>query len=520
MLREQVPEVDADGSQSPSRARRRGLINGVVPPRVSGRRDGRWQASSPTLGFALAVPAAPPALPGKTLAAERDIAWVRFAVILFNVADYWGVLSGQGIPWLAAAVSVVALAYAVFVLVARPYLQWPVMQAASFTALTDSALITVWILATGGFASPFHLLWFLSLLAVSFRYDERATLAATGLYVGCYVLLLAVLGQLLPNLVEVTVRVVYISLAGALGVLMAHETAKAFEARDAMAGQVQAEHRRQEELELERLRELDRFKTDFLNAAAHELGTPLTPLQLQVHLLQADEVPPETRRRALTIVSRNVDRLTLLVQDMLDVARLQSGRLEIRREAADLAALVHDTVETFRPAAGDKHMAVHVDGPESLVVAIDPKRTSQILYNLLSNAIKYTPPKGKVTLRYGLEGGRVRLQLQDTGLGFTEEQRQRMFVPFGRLHSHQMAAPGTGLGLFICRGIAERHGGRLEASSPGPGKGSTFTCLLSQEGPAPGDGDRDGEAGGEGGGEDGGRGAADGREAEASTPPP
>jgi signal transduction histidine kinase len=276
---------------------------------------------------------------------------------------------------------------------------------------------------------------------------------------------------------------------------MAQETGRAFAARDELAGKVLEEQSRHEERELDRLRELDRFKTDFLNAAAHELGTPLTPLQLQVHLLQAEEVPPEARRRALTIVARNVDRLTLLVQDMLDVARLQSGRLEIQREAADLAALVHDTVETFRPAAGDKQTALHVEGPSSLVVAIDPKRTSQILYNLLSNAIKYTPPKGTVTLRYGLEAGLVRLEIQDNGLGFTEEQRQRMFVPFGRLHSHQLVAPGTGLGLFICRGIAERHGGRLEASSPGPGKGATFTCLLSQEGPAGDDGEGAGKGG-------------------------
>jgi signal transduction histidine kinase len=427
------------------------------------------------------------------LAAERDIAWVRFAVISFNVGFYWGALSPLGIPWLAAVVSVVALAYSVYVLAAKPYLRWPILRAASFTAFTDSILITVWILATGGFASPFHLLWFLSLLAVSFRYDAHATLAATVLYVVCYVALLAAMGQLLGHLLEVLVRAVYIVLAGALGVLMAHETARAFEARDALAGQVQAEQRRFEGQELDRLRELDRFRTDFLNAAAHELGTPLTPLQLQVHLLQSEDASPDARRRALGIVSRNVDRLTLLVQDMLDVARLQSGRVEIRREAVDLAALVHDTVETFRPSAGDKQTAVQVDGPASLVVAIDPKRTSQILYNLLSNAIKYTPPKGRVTLRYGLEGGLVRLDVEDSGLGFTGEQRQKMFVPFGRLHMQQMAAPGTGLGLFISRGLAERHGGRLDAASPGPGLGSTFTCLLSQEGPPPTDGDDDGD---------------------------
>ncbi|MEA3166029.1 MAG: two-component system, NtrC family, sensor histidine kinase KinB, partial [Thermoplasmata archaeon] len=279
----------------------------------------------------------------KTLAAERDIAYVRLAVILFNVAFYWPLLRGQGIAWLALTISIVAVAYAFFVVIARPYLRWPIFQAAMFTALTDSVLITLWIFATGGFDSPFHLLWFLSLLAVSFRYDYQATMWATALYIGCYVGLLTAMGQLIPNAADVLVRCVYIALAGALGVLMAQESTRAFASRDELAHEVElereVERREQQAREVERLREVDRFKTNFLNAAAHELNTPLTPLQLQLHLLLKSEETgnAEARRRALVIVGRNVERMALLVQDMLDVARLQSGRLTIQRQPADFA---------------------------------------------------------------------------------------------------------------------------------------------------------------------------------------
>jgi signal transduction histidine kinase len=432
------------------------------------------------------VPAliAEPATPGerRTLAAERDIAYVRLAVILFNVAFYWPLLRQQGIPWMAVTISVVAVAYGFYVVLARPYLRWPILRAALFTAITDAALITLWILSTGGFASPFHLLWYLSLMAVSFRYDHRATMTATGLYVLCYVALLAFLGQLVPNAAEVLVRCVYIALAGALGVLMAQEAGRAFASRDELAHEVQEERRQSEVREVNRLRDLDRFKTDFMNAAAHELNTPLTPLQLQLHILQKAEETgnSESRKRALGIVARNVERLALLVQDMLDVARLQSGRLTVERQPVDLALLVRDAVETYRAPAEAKAMRIQVEGPTALVVSVDPRRVSQILYNLVSNAIKYTPREGQVTVHFSGDDQTVHLEVRDNGLGFSAEQRERMFTAFGQAHLQQVSVPGTGLGLFISRGIAQRHGGDLDADSPGPGKGATFTCIISQ----------------------------------------
>jgi signal transduction histidine kinase len=205
-------------------------------------------------------------------------------------------------------------------------------------------------------------------------------------------------------------------------------------------------------------------------------------MQLQLHILdKAEEMGnQETRRRAMGILRRNVERLALLVQDMLDVARLQSGRITIDRAPADLAVVVRDALETYKGPADAKSIAIGVEGPESLVVAIDAKRTSQILYNLVSNAVKYTPPAGRVHVSYSGDEKTVRIVVEDSGLGFSAEQLQRMFVPFGQAHAGQVSAPGTGLGLYISRGIAEQHGGQLDATSPGPGLGARFVCTLSQ----------------------------------------
>lgn len=406
----------------------------------------------------------------KAFAAERRIAIVRAAVIAFNVAAYYVLLPpGTGIPALAAVISFVASAYAAFVLAAQPYRWWPVMRAALFTALTDGVLIVLWVAASGGFSSPFHLLWLLSMMAVAFRYDSKATLVATVLYVASYLLLLLWEGTLADNAVEVLVRCTYIALAGLLGALLAHDSARAFEARA--------------EEEMQRLRELDRFKTQFINSAAHELNTPLTPLRLQLHLLQrlGRDGDPVARARAVDIVSRNVERLALLVQDMLDVARLQSGRLQLRRTTVDVAVLVRDAIDTYRAPAEAKRIELVPDGPAALPARLDGPRVSQVLYNLVSNAVKYSHDGGSVRIRYSGDEQQVTVQVEDRGPGFTAAQKARMFLPFSQVHTDTHTVPGTGLGLFISRGIAERHGGTLDAVSAGPGQGATFTCVLPGE---------------------------------------
>lgn len=416
----------------------------------------------------------------KAYAAERRIAIVRTAVIVFNVGAYYLLLPpGTGIPWLAITISIVALVYSTFVILTRPYRWWPVMRAALFTALTDGVLIVLWVAATGGFASPFYLLWLLSMMAVVFRYEARATWIATGLYIGSYLALLAWNGELAVHAVDVTIRCTYIGLAGMLGALLASDSAQVFREQAKTQRDIEALQRKQEIKELERLRELDRFKTEFINSAAHELNTPLTPLRLQLHLLQSTAGTDEkARERAVRVLKRNVDRMVSLVEDMLDIARLQSNRLRLEPAPTDVADLVRDALETYEAQAAQKDIVLRRRGPDTLPVVLDAKRVSQILYNLVSNAIKYSPSSKAVEVQYGIEAGLVVVRVVDQGYGFTAQQKELMFVPFGQAHRDQVTASGTGLGLFISRGIAHRHGGTLQGTSEGTDRGATFTLTL------------------------------------------
>jgi signal transduction histidine kinase len=234
----------------------------------------------------------------------------------------------------------------------------------------------------------------------------------------------------------------------------------------------------------ERLVQIDRFKTQFINNAAHELGTPLTPIRVQLHLLEESRSGElnEQQRKAVEMLNRNVQRLAALVQDVLDVARLQAGRLSVNPEPMELGPAVEEAVESFRPAAEQAGLELAAYAPADLVVLADPKRVAQVLTNLLSNAIKFTPRGGRVQVRVRRQGGEAVLEVRDTGLGLTEEQARRLFQPFSQVHDAlQNPKGGSGLGLFICRGFIEQQGGRISCASPGPGRGTTFTVTLPTE---------------------------------------
>jgi PAS domain S-box-containing protein len=232
--------------------------------------------------------------------------------------------------------------------------------------------------------------------------------------------------------------------------------------------------------ELQRLKDLDAFKTQFINTAAHELGTPLTPIRLQLDLLQTrGQALDERQRRGLAIVSRNVDRLAQLVQDVLEVARLQAGRLSLDVRPVEVQPLLADAVESFQEPARQSGVALELRAPAGLMVNGDARRLTQVVYNLLSNALKFTPRGGRIEVSAEREGGEVRFAVRDTGIGIRAEDLGKLFEPFSQVHDPSERAPhGTGLGLYISRGILELHGGRITAASPGLGQGATFTCAL------------------------------------------
>lgn len=545
----------------------------------------------------------------KAMQAEARIVWFRAAIIAFNIVAYYAFMDAAGtIPALAAMVSILAGGYAVYTTAFQPYLRFPILTTSAFTAATDSILITVWLAATGGPASPFFPLWMASLIALAFRYGPRITMIAAPVYA------VADLGQAFvvggpaglaamgPGLV---VRPVYIAFVGGLGALLAKDSRDAFESRAQAQADLAEAHERErqrsreeerwrtlasasqeglvihkdgvileanhelsrilgrsieelrgmdihkivvaddhgvldqrlattpgmpyelrvrrgdgaivdietkaremeyhgvpvrvasvrdlteekraeavrkqaevQEAELDRLRAEDAFKSRFINSAAHELNTPITPLMIQLHLLRKASTggaPGGDAQHAVDILERNLRRLSTLVTDMLDVARLQGGHMSLEPQRCDLTKIVQDEIETWAAQAAARDLRLVVHGADPVEVTVDPVRVTQVVSNLLSNAVKFTEGGGRIDVRVEPTADGGRITVQDTGLGLTADQKSRLFQPFSRVHADADVA-GTGLGLYICQGIMTAMGGKIACQSPGPGKGSTFTA--------------------------------------------
>jgi PAS domain S-box-containing protein len=257
---------------------------------------------------------------------------------------------------------------------------------------------------------------------------------------------------------------------------------------DAQRAQEAARIAREQKLEIKRLRDTNEYKSQLLSTASHEMNTPLTPLKVQLHLLKSGGYGPleESQLEAVDILERNFDRLSLLVRDVLDVSRLQNNRLTVNLERFDLGSVVAETESSFRDMAASSGLALAIESEKDLWVRADPKRLTQVVYNLVLNAIKYTPTGGRISLKAWREDGLVKLTVTDTGIGLTKEKAATLFQPFIRQDEPvRKGFAGTGLGLYISRGIMEQHGGEIWCKSAGPDKGTTFGISLAAETPLP-----------------------------------
>jgi len=234
--------------------------------------------------------------------------------------------------------------------------------------------------------------------------------------------------------------------------------------------------RRQQE-EIARLQAVDEFRTGFINNAAHELATPLTPIQLQVSALRRSEHDP-ARMPRFDLVERNFARLQRIIKDLLDAARLQSDHLKVQPSPIDLGDLVRHVAQTFALQAAEhgQVLTCDLDHPVGQTVLADRERTEQVLFNLLSNAIKFTPSSGTIRIATRTVAAGIEVSVTDSGIGLTPEQAARLFQPYTQVH--EGARLGSGLGLYISKGIVERQGGSMQARSAGPGKGACFTFVV------------------------------------------
>jgi signal transduction histidine kinase/ActR/RegA family two-component response regulator len=245
-----------------------------------------------------------------------------------------------------------------------------------------------------------------------------------------------------------------------------------------MLDEIEASQRERAGL-LEREQEANRLKDEFLATLSHELRTPLNAIVGWVHLLRHGEMPDEERRHALERIDRNAHAQARLVQDLLDVSRITTGKLGLDIREMDLATVVSNAVDACRPAADARQVTIVCQLSGAFHTRGDPDRLQQVVWNLIMNAVRFTPAGGRVTVGLSRKDGMDVLRVRDTGAGIDPQFLPFVFEPFRQADAASTRAHGgLGLGLTIVRRLAELHGGTVDVASDGLGLGATFTVTV------------------------------------------
>ncbi|MEO7775478.1 MAG: PAS domain S-box protein [Steroidobacteraceae bacterium] len=228
------------------------------------------------------------------------------------------------------------------------------------------------------------------------------------------------------------------------------------------------------------LRETDRRKDEFLATLAHELRNPLAPIRQAALISTAPQATDAQRRWSHEVINRQVQHMSLLLDDLLDISRVTRGVLELRPKMAELASVVEAAVETARPLIEAKQHRLTIDvPPTSVMFAGDPLRLAQVLSNLLTNAAKYTDPAGEIRLAAIVATDQITITVTDTGIGLPQHALTDIFLMFSQVQSsHDRTEGGLGIGLALAKGLVQLHGGEIEARSAGLGRGSEFIVRL------------------------------------------
>jgi len=225
----------------------------------------------------------------------------------------------------------------------------------------------------------------------------------------------------------------------------------------------------------------DRAKTEFVSMVSHELRTPMTSIKgyVDLMLMGGPGALNETQKHFLEVIRTNTDRLTDLVNDLLDISRIETGKIVLHRKAIEVRSVIDEVVQSILPKVEEKGLTIEVIAPEKLPKAWgDRSRVHQIITNLVGNAYKYTPTGGRVTVYAYVRHGMLCVAVQDTGIGISEEDQQKIFDRFYRVDDPLVQSEaGTGLGLAITTSLIHMHGGEISVESK-PGQGSIFTFTL------------------------------------------
>lgn len=233
----------------------------------------------------------------------------------------------------------------------------------------------------------------------------------------------------------------------------------------------------------EQLQQLDEMKNTFISSVSHELRTPLSAIKVYVELLGEDPemlMHSDKRIKALSIMNKNLDRLSSFITDILDLACIQAGKLDLNPIKIRIEEIIKDTLSLYKPLFKKNNIRLIFDDKESpALIKVDPVKIGQVITNLIGNALKFTPPQGEVRISYAfaLEKNYLKISVADTGCGIPEDQLTAIFEQFKKVRTLMdqsgKKTKGTGLGLSICKGIVEAHGGKIWVESI-LGKGSTF----------------------------------------------
>ncbi|MDB6085013.1 MAG: putative histidine kinase, hybrid [Gammaproteobacteria bacterium] len=230
----------------------------------------------------------------------------------------------------------------------------------------------------------------------------------------------------------------------------------------------------------EALQETDRRKDEFLATLAHELRNPLAPIRTAAQLLSSPKLAPQQLHWAQSVIQRQVGHMALLLDDLLDIARITQGKLKLKIEHVKLTDIIDSAVEAARPLLDAKRHSFVVSLPaEEMMLKVDALRLSQVLSNLLTNAAKYTDPAGHIGLSVFVRDGALWLSVKDDGIGIAPESLHGIFEMFSQVDgASSRTEGGLGIGLALVHGLVDLHGGTVEAKSDGPGCGSEFTVRL------------------------------------------
>ena len=390
--------------------------------------------------------------------------------------------------WIGDAVSDLVIAPFLFVWVDQARREWRFDRVGEALLLLVATLvlsIAVFIDRGTAAAYPMHYLIFPAVIWAALRLGQHGT--ATLVFGALSVTIVATLYGRGPfvttsiqgSLLQVTLFMAVVAVTGLFLGAATAERNRAERRRSADYARLRLSEERLAR-QADELAAADRRKDEFLAVLGHELRNPLAPLQNALELLARAGSDPAVLARARGLMERQLQHLVRLVDDLLDVARIRSGKIVLELERVVLAAMISSAVELARPNIDARHHRLDVSVPDKAIwIHGDRTRLPQLLANLLNNASKYSGEGSHITIHADVVGNSAEIRVRDTGIGMTREALANVFELFAQAAGPEHAVQGgLGVGLSLARSIAELHGGTLVASSPGPGLGSEFLLRL------------------------------------------